>query len=1425
MSDEEGTARRSSRRVPGGERPSGKQAALEALKAARRSGVTHRADLDTIDKSIYEEVDEDEYERIQADRQKDFVVGDDLGEYRDDGRELDDLGGDYTDEEEERRIRKEKKLKKKKKGGMDKFLVANYASNRNAETANQPAREDLDAMLNEIVEDEDDEDVKENLTTRAPPQVQRNPFKRKLSEQVIEDDLLAPPAPAIHHPERILEIKPKAEEKPAPVVQEVRQIEPVAKKVKKEDIPMEVDPEPIAEDIKQESQMEEPWEEEPESQEPIADAQIVTALDPSMADFVMERKGNLLAIRMYYMDAFEDYVKHPGTVYMFGRVQHKGVARSCCIVLKNIERQFFVMVKQGEAHAAYEELRQRTDRMGIKEFKCRKETMKISFEKEYDPHEEYEVLEIRYSTQYPRLPSDLKGNFIEKVYNTTSTALEQLLVEQKIKGPGWLNIYNAEEATRKVSYCNYEFVVDVSSATSMAPEKSRLKSVEPLSEHDLKNVGEMPRAKLFAINVVTTLNSQRENEIAMISVLSDYRCNLSKPNTNLKTLKRITLLRKVQNFPYDFATKSASRSKEIHYKDRKTESELLKEFLELLAMDDPDVIVGHDMANTMSVLVSRLEKLKVEGWSRMSRLRRSATIQKLGHSKSSQWELTAGRLVIDSKTSAMELVRLRSYDLEEVVKALLNEKKRTVLPSEVASRYANSLTLLNFIDWSYNEALYPLRIVAQLNAIPLFLQITNIVGGVMSRTLMGGRAERNEYLLLHAFKDKGYIAPDKYVFERHNQKGKKAAKSNENEEEEEEGGKSKKAQYAGGLVLEPKKGLYDTYIVLLDFNSLYPSIIQEFNVCFTTVDQNHVDHESGLPAFPSKSEGTGILPQQIRTLVNNRRQVKDMMKRSDLDLATRQQCDIKQLGLKLTANSMYGCLGFDRSRFHAKPLAAMITSKGREILMATKELVEKNGFSVIYGDTDSIMVNTNSTDFQEALKIGANIKKLVNKSYRLLELDLDGIFTRLLLCKKKKYAALTADLKKGPSCTKQELKGLDIVRRDWSVLAKDAGTAVVEIILSPRSRDEIVSEINELLGNIRAKLDAGEIPLEKFEILKQLTRNPTDYKDLKSQPHANVAQRLNKTGRYHFRSGDIVKYIVCEDGSSNSAMQRAYHQCEIKENKDLRIDVHYYLSQQVHPVVSRLCEPIEETDAGRIAEALGLDPSGYRRRAAAMKGNDDNDSYSVGLKHDFSLCDSFKVVCPNSTCENSKAETPIREVIRGSGLEARFSLEECEKCKMPWASQCGAMLVNKLEKALQEAVRQYMLSPYVCDDPVCNYETPVISQDFLQNGCTCVRCNGGTMHKTYSAKALFNQQLFYKIIFNLQDAFNNAGVEEKKVLQARPTYSKVREVYEKLSSVVARYMESNEFSSVDLSLLFAPMTKSDAMLNRFKRLRLGRQEE
>lgn len=249
-----------------------------------------------------------------------------------------------------------------------------------------------------------------------------------------------------------------------------------------------------------------------------------------------------------------------------------------------------------------------------------------------------------------------------------------------------------------------------------------------------------------------------------------------------------------------------------------------------------------------------------------------------------------------------------------------------------------------------------------------------------------------------------------------------------------------------------------------------------------TYSQAENENEEQVPEVPSSDQDQGILPRLIANLVTRRREVKKLMK--DKRATTEQLAlwDTKQMALKLTANSMYGCLGYTQSRFYARPLAMLTTFKGREILRSTKDLAESKQLRVIYGDTDSVMINTNMDTISDALKVGEEFKASVNERYKLLEIDIDNVFRRLLLHAKKKYAAINMTEVDGKYVDKLEVKGLDMKRREYCALSKEVSKRLLDEILSGEDSEVVLNKVHDYLRDITAQMKEYKIPVQKYVI-------------------------------------------------------------------------------------------------------------------------------------------------------------------------------------------------------------------------------------------------------------------------------------------------------------------------------------------------------
>ncbi|KIX02849.1 uncharacterized protein Z518_08792 [Rhinocladiella mackenziei CBS 650.93] len=1075
----------------------------------------------------------------------------------------------------------------------------------------------------------------------------------------------------------------------------------------------------------------------------------------------VEEDGSL---RMFWLD----YTEVNGSLCLFGKVKHKftGQYLSAFVKVDNILRKLFFLprkyrVSNGretdeevEMSDVYGEVDSLMSRMKVTTRKVKPCTRKYAFEIR-DVPKEAEYLKLLYPYDKNALPTDLQGETFSRVFGTNTALFEQFVLWKNIMGPCWLQIEDADfAAVNNASWCKLECAVTKPANITVLSDSENL---------------ETPHLTLMSLSFRTQLNvteNKQEILVASARVYENVSLTDSTPPEKMPSRTFTVMRPSGSSYPLGFETETKRQSGTFMLE--KSEQFLLSKFLALFEKVDPDVLMGHQLQEVdYSILLSRLKEKKTPGWHRIGRMKRGEwpkTFGKGGSSFFAERQLLAGRLMCDLANDMGKslMSKCQQWGLTEMCDLYLGpQNPRRDLDNEAALKtWATTRDgLLNYVNHCHADTFFIAALVLKLQMLPLTKVLTELAGNSWARTLSGTRAERNEYILLHEFYRNKYICPDKEYG-----KG-RATQAEENEDGEEGADTKKKDKYKGGLVFEPEKGLYDKFILVMDFNSLYPSIIQEYNICFTTVDRSATsenENEEKVPEVPV-DQPQGILPRLIATLVMRRREVKKLMKDKRASPEQMALWDTKQLALKLTANSMYGCLGYTQSRFYARPLAMLTTFKGREILRSTKELAESNQLQVIYGDTDSVMINTNVDNMAQALSVGVEFKRSVNERYKLLEIDIDNIFRRLLLHAKKKYAAINMAEVEGKYVEKLEVKGLDMKRREYCALSKEASQKLLNEILSGEDSEVVLEKIHEYLHDLANKMRENAVPVQKYVIYTKLGKNPTEYPNADSMPQVQVALREISRGRT-VRVNDVMSYIVTmgdEHTKGLAAPKRSYTpQDVLKPNSGLIPDVEYYLHKQIFPPIERLCAPIPGTDSVRLAECLGLDvrkyqiniaggtnqqspeifplesqiPDNVRFRDAARLNLRCRECRQVSIFE--GLCDSMSSCTPEGIlCGNSDCQKPFTQMAIIAQLESQIRMQTCA----------------------------YYEGWLVCDDPSCGNRTRQMSV----YGHRCLGPNGraegclGRMSYAYSDKKLYNQLLYFAVLFDVEKAKSKARSEKE----------------------------------------------------------------
>jgi len=344
----------------------------------------------------------------------------------------------------------------------------------------------------------------------------------------------------------------------------------------------------------------------------------------------------------------------------------------------------------------------------------------------------------------------------------------------------------------------------------------------------------------------------------------------------------------------------------------------------------------------------------------------------------------------------------------------------------------------------------------------------------------------------------------------------------------------RKVDYKGGRVLEPKLGLHK-WVVLLDYKSLYPSIIRTFNVDTETwighpTSESHYvfkDEETGK-IFRFRTSPRGLFPKMLDDWVKKRDEIKKTIKNTK-DSAQKEILDVRQEVMKVLSNATYGSFAY-RSRKNSPDCAAAVTSFGRMLIELASRVAKEIGLEAVYGDTDSIFVKSFAKDYGSAMKEGIRLQqKILERIPRFLRrfgykekehfffIKVEKVYESILFVSKKRYCG---KIRKEDGSTSIDIKGLETKRSDSSEFAQRIQRELLEAILEEARKEKIVRKSRESLNAF------DSLPLNEIGVPSAITKPLEDYKVNSIQKKAALFS--NRYLGTRFGAGDKPKriYIV-----------------------------------------------------------------------------------------------------------------------------------------------------------------------------------------------------------------------------------------------------------------------------------------------------------
>ena len=564
----------------------------------------------------------------------------------------------------------------------------------------------------------------------------------------------------------------------------------------------------------------------------------------------------------------------------------------------------------------------------------------------------------------------------------------------------------------------------------------------------------------------------------------------------------------------------------------KTEEECLEKFKSELLKLDPDIIIGwnvidHDLSYLQKLFRKHKIPFDIGRTNDEPRFRIESNFF-----KSSSINIP-GRQVLDGinlikdplikEAPSIKFADYESFTLEDVSQAiigrgkLLKGKDRN---KEIESLYkeGSAKSQQKLVDYNLMDCELVYEILKKTKMIELAIERSQLTGLTFDR-LTGSIVAFDSLYIRETRKNKLVSPTNKY--------------------------KQKETRIKGGYVHSTNAGVYKNVLVL-DFKSLYASIIQTFNI--DPASFLGKKEEKGCIKAPNDAcfkNTDGLLPQILRRLHNAREKAK------------KENRELSNYAIKTIMNSFWGVLASPNLRYFDLDMANAITHFGRFIVQLTAKEIEKMGYKTIYSDTDSVFVET-KLDKNKANVLGIKIAKDINNFYEdyvrknygrksYLELEFEKQYISMIIpqvrggdvAAKKRYAGLIE--KSGKE--EVEVIGLEAIRGDWTDAAQDFQMKLLDKLFHDQP---IESFIRDYLRKIRSgKLD------EKLIYRKSIRKDLKDYTKT-TPPHVKAARKMDSL------ESNVIEYYITVDGPE--PIQKLKH----------KIDYEHYVEKQIKPIAQQI---------------------------------------------------------------------------------------------------------------------------------------------------------------------------------------------------------------------------------------------------------------